>query len=110
MEEGGAVEGLVILEEERANYRAPPQVTDPVTDPVNQLLLQVANGPLSPSAIQAALGLKHRPTFRANYLYPALEGGFIEMTLPDKPASRLQKYRLTAAGRAVLLQLKSIGL
>ncbi|GHU18910.1 hypothetical protein AGMMS50243_09820 [Betaproteobacteria bacterium] len=108
----------MILEEERANYRAPPQVTDPVTDPVvdpvtdpvNQLLLQVANGPLSPSAIQAALGLKHRPTFRANYLYPALEGGFIEMTLPDKPASRLQKYRLTVVGRAVLLQLESIGL
>jgi hypothetical protein len=72
------------------------------TDPVTQLLLLVASGPLPPSAIQTALGLKHRPTFRANYLYPALEGGFIEMTLPDKPASRLQKYRLTAAGQALL--------
>lgn len=30
----------------------------------------------------------------------ALAGGLIEMTLPDKPTSRLQQYRLTAAGRS----------
>lgn len=28
---------------------------------------------------------------------------FIEMTLPDKPNSRLQKYRLTASGRELLI-------
>ena len=28
------------------------------------------------------LYLKHRPTFRKNYLRPALESGLIEMTLP----------------------------
>jgi hypothetical protein len=27
--------------------------------------------------------------------------GLIEMTLPDKPNSRLQRYRLTAAGQAL---------
>ena len=39
------------------------------------------------------LGLKHRPTFRDNYLLPALELGIIEMTVPDKPNSSNQKYR-----------------
>ena len=45
--------------------------------------------------IQQALGLKHEDHFRAAYLVPALEAGLIEMTIPDKPRSRLQKYRLT---------------
>lgn len=39
------------------------------------------------------LGLKHRPTFKENYLLPALELGYIEMTIPDKPNSSKQKYR-----------------
>jgi hypothetical protein len=45
------------------------------------------------------LKLSHRPTFRANYLQPAIAAGLLEYTLPEKPQSRLQKYRLTAKGR-----------
>jgi hypothetical protein len=46
--------------------------------------------------IQQALGLRDRKSFRERYLKPALQAGLIEMTLPDKPNSRLQKYRLSA--------------
>ena len=39
------------------------------------------------------------------YLKPALIAELIEMTLADKPNSRLQKYRLTAKGQRWLEQL-----
>ena len=40
------------------------------------------------------VGIRHRPTFRDNYLLPCIGAGMIEMTEPDKPNSRNQKYRL----------------
>jgi hypothetical protein len=49
--------------------------------------------------LQGELGLSDRTSFRARYLEPALRGGLIEMTVPDKPNSRLQRYRLTELGR-----------
>ena len=75
------------------------QVTDPVTDQVAALLRVLKKGPLSAVECMNRLRLSHRPTFRANYLHPALKAGLIERTVPDKPNSRLQKYRLTAKGR-----------
>ncbi len=57
---------------------------------------------MSREALQSALGLKDRKSFRERYLGPALEDGLIEMTRPAKPRSRLQKYRLTEKGRQLL--------
>lgn len=74
----------------------------PVTDPVQRLVLALAAGELAPSELWDRLGLKHRPTFRENYLRPAIAQGLIEPTLPHKPNSRLQKYRLTAKGRGLV--------
>jgi len=47
---------------------------------------------------QAVLGLKGQANFRNRYLEPALKLDLIAMTIPDKPNSRLQKYRLTKKG------------
>jgi len=61
--------------------------------------------------IQHALGLRHEDHFRAKYLIPALQSGFLEMTIPDRPKSSRQKYRLTGKAetlRAKLLQEKAI--
>ena len=77
-----------------------PQVSDLVSDPIGQLLGALLGGPLPTSALLADLSLKHRHSFRTRYLRPALEGGWIEPTQPDKLNSRLQRYRLAAAGRA----------
>jgi hypothetical protein len=58
--------------------------------------------PRAAREIMALLGLKHWKTFQSNYLQPWLDAGLLERTIPDKPRSRLQKYRLTAAGRQVM--------
>lgn len=49
--------------------------------------------------IMAKMGIKHRPTFRENYLNPALEEGAIERLYPDQPKHPKQKYRLTEAAK-----------
>ena len=46
-----------------------------------------------------ALQLRHRVNFMKNYIRPALEEEFIEMTAPDTPKSVKQKYRLTEKGQ-----------
>ena len=38
------------------------------------------------------VGIKSRSSFKKNYLDPLLESGVIEMTIPDKPMSRNQRY------------------
>lgn len=70
-----------------------PQVTPQVTPQVNQLLT-VLTGEMTRQELMTALRLKDRKHFADNYLQPALKQGLIEMTRPDKPNSRLQKYRL----------------
>jgi len=44
------------------------------------------------------LGLKDRRRFSKGCLQPALDSVLIEMTLPDKPRSSKQKYRLADKG------------
>ena len=69
------------------------QVTDQDKIPAGKLLSALCDDTLSATEIMARLGLSHRPTFRKNYLTPALEQNLIERTIPDKPNSRNQKYR-----------------
>lgn len=61
--------------------------------PVQKLMQALGDQTLSVSELMEKLQLSHRPTFRKNYLNPALAMGLIERTIPDKPNSRSQKYR-----------------
>lgn len=80
------------------------RMTFPATEQVKELI-RVLDKEMDRQEIQEKLGLSHRENFRANYLKPALEQGFIEMTIPDKPNSRLQKYRLTVLGKQLKYKL-----
>lgn len=75
------------------------QASDHVTDQVARMLQALAGGEMSSVDLMTVLGFSHRPTFRENYLNPALDGGWLERTQPDSPRSPTQRYRLTDKGR-----------
>lgn len=77
-----------------------PQVPPQVTPQVEQLL-RILSGvsQMSRKELQEACGLRDRKSFTERWLTPALEAGLIEMTIPDKPNSRMQRYRITSRGK-----------
>jgi hypothetical protein len=64
---------------------------------------------MSRRQIRESLSLTGKEHFRVAYLKPALEIGLIEMTLPDKPKSRAQRYRLTPLGQHWLKDQSNTG-
>lgn len=85
----------------RVKVEATPRVTPHVTAQV-VTLLEAARRPHSREELQHAIGLKDRMHFQRAYLEPLLAASWLEMTIPDKPRSRLQRYRTTAVGLALL--------
>lgn len=73
------------------------QVSDQVSDQVRSLLAVMGDQWWSRQQLMDKLGLSHRPTFRKNYLNPALEAGLIKMQNPESPRSPKQKYRIRNA-------------
>ena len=53
----------------------------------------LGNSEMSLAELMGRMGLTDRKNFREAYLKPALDSGLVEMTLPDKPSSRNQRYR-----------------
>lgn len=78
--------------------------TPRVTAPQVGRLLDVIDGEMSRETLQDRLDLQDRKSFQSRNLNPSLAHGLIEMTIPDKPKSRLQKYRLTDKGHRWLQQ------
>ena len=60
---------------------------------VEKVLAVMGSETLSALEIMERLHLVHRLTFRKNYLHLALQEGALEMTIPEKPQSRNQRYR-----------------
>ncbi|QIW14970.1 hypothetical protein A4G20_00570 [Pasteurellaceae bacterium RH1A] len=81
-------------------------ISDPVSDPVTNLLYLLEQEDLGTAQLMKALNISHRSYFRKAYLQVGLDLGLIVMTLPDKPNSRNQKYHLTSKGKQLLQQVK----
>jgi ATP-dependent DNA helicase RecG len=64
-----------------------------------QILAACANAPLSSAEISTALGHKQLSGNLRKALPRLRQAELLEFTVPDKPKSRLQKYRITSKGR-----------
>lgn len=82
-----------MLESIQAVISNSDQVDDQENDQVRKLLAVMGSGWLSSSEMMAKLKLSHKPSFRKNYLNPALQIGLIIMHNPDSPRSPKQKYK-----------------
>ena len=79
---------------EQAAGQVTPQVTPQVVH-----LIEILTGEMSRGDLMERVGLKDRMNFSHHYLIPALESKLVEMTLPDKPRSSKQRYRLSKLGQ-----------
>ncbi|MEZ4777553.1 MAG: putative DNA binding domain-containing protein [Bacteroidia bacterium] len=65
-------------------------------------VLTFALTPKSKAEILARLGYKNHFDNYRRYIAPLIENHWLEMTIPDKPSSRNQKYLTTDEGREIL--------
>ncbi|WP_151831010.1 Fic family protein [Acinetobacter ursingii] len=63
------------------------------SDQAHRLISMMGQKDYSLTELMQLVGLNHRATFQKNYLNPAIEAGWVERTIPDKPKSPKQKYR-----------------
>ena len=68
---------------------------------VQALIEILAKQQLSIKEMLAAMNLKDRENFMANYLNPAMKEGFVAMLYPNSPKHPRQKYLLTVKGLTV---------
>jgi ATP-dependent DNA helicase RecG len=83
-----------------------PQVTPQVAMQVLKMIGALAERDCSREELQEISGITNRKHFRKTYAELLLAIEWIEYTIPDKPNSPLQRYRLTPAGAALISQLK----
>lgn len=87
---------------EQVTEQVSAQVDEQVSEQVSNILHACGNSPKSKLELLSSAGLSNAYLNYKRHIVPLLEQGLLEMTLPDKPNSRLQKYRLTEKGLRVL--------
>jgi ATP-dependent DNA helicase RecG len=80
------------------------QITKSVTKSVTKLIdiVDFLNVEKSRQEILNYIGISNQSKNYKEYILPFIETGIIEMTIPDKPNSRHQKYRLTVKGKQLI--------
>ena len=69
------------------------------------VLHQMETATASRAEIMSALGITNQTRAFQRHVEPLIDAGLVERTIPDKPTSRLQRYRITDAGRTCLNRL-----
>lgn len=81
------------------DYQAPLRLSDSVLPkryadqrPISEIILDLCAMPRSREEIAVALGIDSQYYLVRKYLKPLLKSGKLQMTLPDKPQSKFQRY------------------
>ena len=72
---------------------------------IHERVISFCDVPRSTKELLNKVGRSDRTKFKRFVLRVLMEDGILEWTIPDKPNSRLQKYRLTAKGRTLAAAL-----
>ena len=101
-----ADEDVIKYLDKKATEQVTEQATEQVTEQVKKLILIMENAQ-SREELMQLLNLSHREYFRAEFLQKSIELELVELTIPDKPKSSKQKYRLTEKGKKLKEKLKN---
>jgi len=82
-------------------------IGEQVGEQVKAMLFSCGERARDKNELLDAAGLSRAYLSYKRHIIPLLEAGLIEMTLPEKPTSRYQKYRLTAPGKVLLERIKN---
>lgn len=98
-----AISDVIAVQDEHQDEHQDEQLTKEMVS----VLKALESVSLSRREIFAAIGLNGDYRAFKRHIEPLLLNGCIEMTMQDKPNSKLQKYRLTSKGKIVVKQLSS---
>jgi len=76
------------------------EITQEINPGIKQML-NVLEGDMSRRELQDLLNLKDEGHFRKTYIKPAIQQNLITLTIPEKPSSGRQKYRITKKGESL---------
>jgi Fic family protein len=93
-------DSIALQEKHQVQHKDKHQVD--LSDTQLSVLKALKDKMLSRKEIFAAIGMSEDTRSYKRNIEPLLEGGLIEMTVPDKPNSKLQKYKLTDSGQAFI--------
>ena len=68
---------------------------------INQIIEAIGDEQMSVKNLMSAVGLKNRENFMDNYLYPAINAGYVRLLYPNAPRHPRQRYLLTVKGLTV---------
>ena len=72
---------------------------------INQIIEAIGDEQMSVKNLMSAVGLKNRENFMDNYLYPAINAGYVRLLYPNAPRHPRQRYLLTVKGLTVFNDL-----
>jgi len=89
-----------------AHDGAHDEAHEPLSEIEQRILLACLDAPQNTRELLALLGYESRTGNFKKTLSRLLDLAFLEMTIPDKPRSKKQKYRLTERGRKLLKRIE----